>query len=279
MPDHIEAVRDWLLFFRDIGVTDLSVRLTAPAARPEPPTARRAVVARPRPAVPAACGTAVRSFDAGVTASGSSAQPAPAEPPAGAPCAPESLAQIRADLGDCRRCKLHAGRHNIVFGAGPENAELVFVGEAPGETEDLEGVPFVGRAGELLTRMIAAMGYSREEVYIANVVKCRPPDNRNPEPDEIAACRPFLEGQLDRIRPRAIVALGGFAAQALTGLQVPISALRGKFRDFRGIPLMPTYHPAYLIRSPAKKREVWQDLQQVMKLLGRPLPPGSSGPA
>ena len=283
MPGDLEPLRDWLLFFRDIGVADLSVQLTAPAApsagRPDPSAARLAMAAvRPAPtaALSAEAGAAHSRISA-VPSSGAPPQPAlPGRPPSQGPTAPGDFAEIRADLGDCRRCKLHAGRHSIVFGAGPENAELVFVGEAPGETEDLEGTPFVGRAGELLTKMITAMGYSRDEVYIANVVKCRPPGNRAPQPDEIAACQPFLERQLDALRPRVIVALGASAAQALTGSQAPIGALRGRFRDYRGIPLMPTYHPAYLIRSPSKKKEVWQDLQQVMKLLGRPLPPGSS---
>lgn len=198
--------------------------------------------------------------------------PAPPALPGQPKPATLSLSAIRADLGDCRRCKLHPTRTNIVFGVGPENAELVFVGEGPGENEDLKGEPFVGRAGELLTKMIVAMGYKRQEVYIANVVKCRPPGNRDPEPDEIAACRPFLERQLDAIRPKVIVALGAFAAQLITGSTDRISLLRGRFHEFRGIKVMPTFHPSYLLQSPSKKKEAWSDLQQVMKLLGKPTP-------
>lgn len=226
MTKPTDPILDWLDFFRDVGVTDLS------AADQEPGPESPALPGQPQPA-------------------------------------PRTLPAIRADLGDCRRCKLHTTRTHIVFGTGPENAELVFVGEGPGENEDLTGVPFVGRAGDLLTKMIAAMGYTRQEVYIANVVKCRPPGNRDPEPDEIAACRPFLEMQLDAIRPKAIVALGAFAAQLITGSTDRISLLRGRFHEFRGIKVMPTFHPSYLLQSPSKKKEAWSDLQQVMKLLGK----------
>jgi uracil-DNA glycosylase family 4 len=179
----------------------------------------------------------------------------------------ETLADIRADLGECQRCQLCASRKNIVFGSGSRNAKILFVGEAPGRDEDLQGEPFVGEAGQLLTNMIKAMGYERSEVYICNVLKCRPPDNRNPLPEEIAQCSPFLLRQVKAIAPKAIVALGTFAAQTLLGSKEPISRLRGSFHDYHGIPLMPTFHPAYLLRSPEKKREVWADLQQVMKLL------------
>ena len=179
------------------------------------------------------------------------------------------LAVIRTDLGDCQRCKLAPTRKNIVFGVGNPNSPLVFVGEGPGENEDLQGEPFVGKAGELLTKMIVAMGYQRDEVYICNIVKCRPPGNRNPEPDEIAACEPFLIRQLGAIAPRMIVALGKFAAQTLLRSTAPISSLRGRFKDYQGIPLMPTFHPAFLLRNPSAKREVWSDLQQVMGELDR----------
>jgi len=179
----------------------------------------------------------------------------------------ETLTEIRADLGDCRRCKLCDGRTTIVFGSGSPAAKVLFVGEAPGRDEDLQGEPFVGEAGQLLTKMIAAMGFKREEVYICNVLKCRPPGNRNPEPDEIECCSPFLLRQVQAIAPQVIVALGTFAAQTLLGSGVPISRLRGKFHDYHGIPLMPTFHPSYLLRSPEKKRDAWSDLQQVMKLL------------
>lgn len=179
----------------------------------------------------------------------------------------ETLADIRADLGDCRRCRLCEGRKNIVFGSGDPGARLMFVGEGPGREEDLQGLPFVGEAGQLLTRMIEAMNYSRETVYICNVVKCRPPENRNPAPEEIAACSPFLLRQVKAVAPKVIVALGTFAAQTLLATKEPISRLRGKFHDYHGIPLMPTFHPAFLLRSPEKKREAWSDLQQVMKIL------------
>jgi len=179
----------------------------------------------------------------------------------------ETLAGIRADLGDCRRCRLCEGRKNIVFGAGDPGARLMFVGEGPGREEDLQGLPFVGEAGQLLTKMIEAMNYSRETVYICNVVKCRPPENRNPTHEEIAACSPFLLRQVKAVAPKVIVALGTFAAQTLLATKEPISRLRGKFHDYHGIPLMPTFHPAFLLRSPEKKREAWSDLQQVMKIL------------
>ncbi|WP_244224504.1 uracil-DNA glycosylase, partial [Corallococcus sicarius] len=185
-----------------------------------------------------------------------------------------TLDQIRRELGDCRRCKLCTGRKNIVFGSGNPRAELVFVGEGPGENEDIQGVPFVGPAGDLLTKMIAAMGFSRNDVYICNVVKCRPPGNRNPEPDEIAACEPFLRSQLLALQPRAIVALGKFAAQTLLRDTTPITKMRGTWREYEGIQLMPTFHPAYLLRNNAEKRKAWEDLQQVMKLFGKQ--PGSS---
>ncbi|RKH25424.1 uracil-DNA glycosylase family protein [Corallococcus sp. CA031C] len=185
-----------------------------------------------------------------------------------------TLDQIRRELGDCRRCKLCTGRKNIVFGSGNPRANLVFVGEGPGENEDLQGVPFVGAAGDLLTKMIAAMGFTRNDVYICNVVKCRPPGNRNPEPDEIAACEPFLRSQLLAIQPKAIVALGKFAAQTLLRDTTAITRMRGSWREYEGIPLMPTFHPAYLLRNNAEKRNAWADLQQVMKLFAKP--PGSS---
>jgi uracil-DNA glycosylase family 4 len=184
-----------------------------------------------------------------------------------------TLDQIRREMGDCQRCKLCKGRKNIVFGVGNPRAELVFVGEGPGEQEDLQGVPFVGAAGELLTKMIQAMGFTRDEVYICNVVKCRPPGNRNPEPDEISACEPFLRAQLLALQPKVIVALGKFAAQTLLRDATPITRLRGQWREYQGVKLMPTFHPAYLLRSPAEKRKAWEDLQQVMKIFGKQ--PGS----
>jgi DNA polymerase len=194
------------------------------------------------------------------------------------PPGPATLEHIAADLGDCRRCKLWRGRRRIVFGAGPSRAALVLVGEGPGQEEDRQGLPFVGAAGELLTRIIAAMGLKREAVYICNVIKCRPPDNRNPEPDEIAACLPFLRRQIAAIRPRCICTLGAVAAQALLGTQAPLGQLRGRFQQYDGIALMPTYHPAYLLRYPEKKRAVWQDIQQVMAALEGAVHPGPRTP-
>jgi uracil-DNA glycosylase len=179
---------------------------------------------------------------------------------------------IRQEIGECTRCKLARGRHRLVFGVGNPSAELVFVGEGPGEDEDRQGEPFVGRAGQLLTRMIEAMGYARGDVYIANVVKCRPPGNRNPDPDEIEACEPFLRAQLAALRPRVIVALGKFAAQTLLRESTPISRLRGRWAAYQGVKLMPTFHPAYLLRSPEEKKKAWEDLQLVMQELGKPLP-------
>jgi len=180
---------------------------------------------------------------------------------------PRTLDDVRAVLGDCTRCKLHAGRTNIVFGVGNPNAKLVFVGEGPGRDEDLKGEPFVGRAGQLLTDIIEkGMKLKRSDVYIANVVKCRPPDNRNPEDDEIAACEPFLLMQLAVIRPRIICALGKFAAQTLLKTKEPISSLRGNAYQYHGITLIPTYHPAYLLRNPKEKVVVWEDVKKIITL-------------
>jgi DNA polymerase len=184
--------------------------------------------------------------------------------------AADALIAIREDIGDCVRCKLHAqGRKQIVFGVGNPSAELMFVGEAPGADEDEQGVPFVGRAGQLLTKMIEAMGFSRDEVYIANVLKCRPPGNRNPEPDEVALCEPFLFRQIDAIQPTVIIALGKFAAHTLLKTQDPISRLRGRVYEYRGRKLIPTFHPSFLLRSPGYKREAWQDLQTALAIMGR----------
>jgi uracil-DNA glycosylase family 4 len=180
----------------------------------------------------------------------------------------ESLEVISSDIGECTRCKLHRKRNKIVFGVGNARADLVFIGEGPGHDEDMQGLPFVGRAGKLLTQMIEAMGLRREDVYIANVVKCRPPENRQPEQDEVATCMPFLLRQLDAIQPKAIVCLGSTAAQALLETKKSISHFRGQWFDFRGAKLIPTYHPAYLLRNPNAKPDVWNDLKKVMTLLG-----------
>jgi len=179
-----------------------------------------------------------------------------------------ALAAVRGDIGDCTRCKLHTlGRRQIVFGVGNPEADLMFVGEAPGADEDVQGEPFVGRAGQLLTKIIEAIGLKREDVYIANVIKCRPPGNRNPEPDEVAQCEPFLFRQIEIIKPKVIVALGKFAAQTLLRTLDPISRLRGRVFDYRGAKLIPTFHPAYLLRNPSSKREVWEDMKVVRSLL------------
>jgi DNA polymerase len=189
---------------------------------------------------------------------------APLAEPAG-----ETLDDIRTDIGDCTRCALHTlGRRQIVFGVGNPAADLMFVGEAPGADEDVQGEPFVGRAGQLLTKIIESIGLSRSDVYIANVIKCRPPGNRNPEPVEVATCEPFLLRQIDAIRPKVLVALGTFAAQALLQSNTPISRLRGHIHEFRGgIKLIPTFHPAFLLRSPDRKRDVWEDMKTVRALL------------
>jgi DNA polymerase len=218
-----------------------SLRPEAPALRPPPPSAATTT--------PAAT---------------------PVAPAAGKGTGSPALLAIRDELGDCRRCKLHGGRTTLVFGVGDPRAELMFVGEGPGADEDLQGEPFVGKAGQLLTKMIEAMGYRREQVYIANVVKCRPPGNRNPEPDEILACEPFLKRQIEAVGPRVIVALGKFAAHTLLRSEVPITRLRGTWGEYQGVRLMPTFHPAYLLRSPQEKVKAWEDLKQVMAALGQP---------
>lgn len=182
--------------------------------------------------------------------------------------AADALIAVREDLGDCSRCKLHGlGRRQIVFGVGNPDADLMFVGEAPGADEDVQGEPFVGRAGQLLTKIIEAIGLRREEVYIANLIKCRPPGNRNPEPDEMEQCEPFLFRQIDAIKPKVVVALGKFAAQTLLRTTEPITRLRGREFTYRDAILMPTYHPAYLLRTPSAKREVWEDMKRVRALL------------
>jgi DNA polymerase len=180
----------------------------------------------------------------------------------------ETLLKVREDLGECARCKLHKTRNKIVFGDGSAKAQLVFVGEGPGADEDAQGLPFVGRAGKLLTQMIEAMGLQRSDVYICNVVKCRPPGNRQPEPDEVEKCSPFLFRQLDVLQPKVIVCLGATAAQTLLQTNRGISHFRGQWMDFRGYKMLATYHPAYLLRNPAAKGDVWKDLQKVMAELG-----------
>jgi DNA polymerase len=201
---------------------------------------------------------------AAVSAPAGAAAPAVIAPPADPAAA---LQAIREDLGDCQRCKLHATRTHVVFGQGSPHARLMFIGEAPGADEDEQGLAFVGKAGQLLTRIIEAIQMTRDDVFITNILKSRPPNNRNPEPDEILACQGFLDQQIDAIRPRIIVALGKFAAHWLLKTAEPITRLRGKVGEYKGIPVMPTYHPAYLLRTPSAKKEVWEDMKVVRAVL------------
>jgi uracil-DNA glycosylase family 4 len=180
-----------------------------------------------------------------------------------------TLEEVRNELGDCKRCKLHRTRRTIVFGEGNEKATLMFIGEGPGYDEDVQGRPFVGKAGQLLTKIIQSIHLQREEVYIANIIKCRPPQNRNPEPDEIQSCNPFLQKQIKVIQPKIICALGTFSAQTLLKTETKITALRGKFYELEGIKVIPTYHPAFLLRNPDKKREVWEDMKKIAEWLNK----------
>ena len=283
-----EQVKDWLRYGEDLGLAPYyrdRPPLHAIAGSATAPTGSQsaAISSVTSVAIPAATAAAAPGRASGtpinVAPSPSASQnPAAASTilPIAAPSlfeaieriAGDTLPRIREDIGDCTRCKLHKGRTKIVFGTGNPNAELMFVGEGPGRDEDLSGEPFVGRAGKLLTDMIKAMGLQREDVYIANVVKCRPPENRLPEKDEISTCSPFLMRQIDAIKPKVICTLGSCSAQTLLQSAQGISKLRGEWFDFRGTKLMPTYHPAYLLRNPAAKPEVWKDLQKVMAVLG-----------
>jgi uracil-DNA glycosylase len=248
-----------LRFYQELGVTGVS--RDARWRRRETPTDPAAATEDP-------------------VADASSVSVAVAVPVMLARSAAEALTAIRDDIGECTRCKLHTlGRRQIVFGTGSIAAEIMFVGEAPGADEDEQGVPFVGRAGQLLTKMIIAMGLSREDVYIANVLKCRPPGNRNPEPDEIEICEPFLFRQLASIQPKVVIALGAFAARTLLKTEEPISRLRGRVFEFRGAKLIPTFHPSYLLRSPGNKREAWDDLKTALGVLGRQVPSPSFVPS
>lgn len=195
------------------------------------------------------------------------AEPAPAPEMEDRGIVRESLETIRDDLGDCTRCALHAGRRNIVFGVGNPRADLMFIGEGPGQEEDRQGLPFVGPAGQLLTKIIHAIDLTRDDVYIANVVKCRPPGNRDPEPEEVEACRQFIDRQVDSIHPKVICALGRVSALNLLRTDEGITRIRGRIYSYRGAKLVPTYHPAYLLRNPAKKRECWEDMKLIRRLL------------
>ena len=271
-----EALVERIRFYRELGLTEFYRRPVAEAAESAVEGAIETVAVE----VPAP----VSSADAlGQNASARSQittedhaipprKPFPAQPPVAAAVAASDRAAalniIREEIGDCTRCALHTGRNKIVFADGDPNARLMFVGEGPGADEDAQGLPFVGRAGQLLNNMITAMGLKREEVYICNVVKCRPPGNRTPEPDEANTCSPFLFKQIDVVRPQVIVALGATAATYLLGHRQPLAGLRGRVHAFRGTQLIVTYHPAFLLRDPRQKKEAWADLQIAMKELG-----------
>ena len=266
-PAH-EKLEAWLRYYEDLGIHSFYRDRVSLAAKPSAQKTAAAPAAVPM--APAATqkplASSLSSEPAAETVQGIARGPSLFE--AAERVVGDTLEQISADLGECTRCKLHRHRNNIVFGVGNPHADLVFVGEGPGRDEDAQGIPFVGRAGQLLTQMIEAMGLRRDDVYIANVVKCRPPENRTPEKDEIATCMPFLLRQLATIEPKVIVCLGNVATQALLHTNKPISHFRGKWFDFRGARLIVTYHPAYLLRNPNAKPDVWVDLKKVMALLG-----------
>ncbi len=220
----------------------------------------------------------VRRASAAVPAAVVAEPPAPSIRPKPLEVGGSSLEEIAARIAGCTRCELHATRTQTVPGVGRLHPDILFIGEAPGADEDLKGIPFVGRAGQLLTRMIEAMGYARDEVYIANILKCRPPSNRPPSPGEMELCLPYLRAQIAIIQPKTIVALGTTAVQGLLRTTAKISQLRNRWHAFEGIPLMPTFHPSYLLRFPAAKRDVWVDLQDVLKKLGRTPPPRTPSP-
>ena len=277
-----QALAERLRFYRDLGLTEFYRRdvevatdlihaggadrssavieedqSAAQQGAQQQPAAQPANFFREEPAIPAR-----KAFPAPI-------QIAEAVPPAQRAAA---LEMIREEIGDCRRCPLHQGRNHLVFADGDPNAKLMFVGEGPGADEDAQGLPFVGRAGQLLNNMITAMGLKREQVYICNVVKCRPPSNRTPEPEEAHTCLPFLMRQIDVVRPQVIVALGATAATYLLGVRQPLAGLRGRVHAVRGTQLIVTYHPAYLLRDPRQKKEAWADLQMAMNELGLKAP-------
>jgi uracil-DNA glycosylase family 4 len=295
MPPLSEAIEKKLAarlhYYEDLGIRqfykDPAVRASAVDASPAMPVAPAAAsrVSYEEPPLPKTTSRPNPVVRSGSSQASPAAAPALVLPPRAA--APslfdavnkipgDTLLKIREDLGDCTRCKLHKTRKNIVFADGNPTAELIFVGEGPGADEDAQGLPFVGRAGKLLNQMIEAMGMRRQDVYICNVVKCRPPENRLPEKDEIEKCSPFLLRQLDTIAPKVIVCLGACAAQTLLETNRGISQFRGQWLDFRGHKLMATYHPAYLLRNPSAKAEVWKDLQKVMAVLGLEVKKGKS---
>jgi uracil-DNA glycosylase family 4 len=253
MKDHLAA---HLEFFAELGVDGM---------RREPAWRERRLADAPRQAAPADRAVPSEAAALPEAAAGKSVPSATG----GDTSAPGLLDVLRAEIGpQCTRCKLHTlGRQQVVFGVGNPTADLMFVGEAPGADEDIQGEPFVGKAGQLLTKIIEAINLRREDVYIANVIKCRPPGNRNPEPDEVAECEPFLFRQIDAVKPKVIVALGKFAAQCLLRSDTPITRLRGQEFAYRDAILIPTFHPAYLLRNPPAKREVWEDMKRVRALL------------
>ena len=283
-PATREALIARVRFYRDLGLTEFYRRPIDPALLAQ--LEADSIPSQPReldpPQNPGAPGLASETWETTApqedpTIARRKSIAAPPQVAAAVPAAERAaaLAIIREDIGDCTRCALHKGRNKLVFGDGNPAARLMFVGEGPGADEDAQGIPFVGKAGQLLNNMIAAMGLKREDVYIANVVKCRPPGNRTPEPDEGNTCSPFLFRQIDVVRPQVLVALGATAATYLLGQRQPLAGLRGRVHAFRGCQLIITYHPAYLLRDPRQKKEAWADLQIAMRELG--LKPPSKG--
>lgn len=273
--EFIGEVKRELHYFEGLGITEYSDAAPQEMPEPEPVTVMTEVAAPPKPLLiepisqtgepPMTSRKKIKASAAQASLFGDSVpEESPAEPELPTD---ETLEIIRADIGDCTRCKLHPHRTHIVYGEGNPRAALMFVGEGPGADEDVTGRPFVGRAGQLLDQMIEAIGLKREDVYISNVVKCRPPLNREPEPDEVATCEPFLYRQINVIKPKLVVALGGVATKTLLRTKAPISKLRGRFFDFRGTKLLPTFHPAFLLRSPNMKKEAWEDLKKVRDFL------------
>jgi uracil-DNA glycosylase family 4 len=267
-PANRAGVEAWLRYGDELGISpyfrDRAASQSTPPAAGEPAPAIEMAAAKPKsaPSPPTPAATPAPTIQLIPLA------PGPSLFEVSERIEGDTLERIREDIGDCTRCRLHKARTKIVFGVGNPKAELVFVGEGPGHDEDVQGEPFVGRAGKLLTQMIEAMSLRRQDVYICNVVKCRPPDNRLPEKDEIATCSPFLLRQLSVIQPKVICCLGACAAQTLLATNQGISRFRGEWFDFRGSKLISTYHPAYLLRNPNAKGEVWKDLQKVMAVLG-----------
>jgi uracil-DNA glycosylase len=255
---YLEAMRVW-------GVEHLPAEPSPVARFPDPSVPQTPRPPEPSPAHLAADGSPVHA----TVSPEVQEMPLPSQPGPGS-LAELSLQELEAVAKPCTACRLHQSRTHVVFGVGNPHAELMFVGEAPGRDEDRQGEPFVGRAGQLLTRIIEAIGMKRQDVYIANVIKCRPPNNRNPEADELARCEPYLIRQIAVVQPRLIVALGTFAAQTLLKTKLPISQLRGRFHTYQGVKLMPTFHPAFLLRNPERKRSVWEDMQMVQRELRQP---------